>query len=175
MKKTIIALAGLALVLTAVKAQAVHLDWQGTKCVTIDNTFKVCKPNNNWDTQRTADDDRPVKWVYHKKDVNPVIRLNYDENVSGQTAHDYAKALKPKLSQRGIKIKSTTDTVINGRNVSLITGSNEENQLTYYIGVWRNAAKGFFLECTANKGEFSNFKSQCQQAMNSVKIVSEGK
>lgn len=168
-----VALAAIVL-LTSNQVNAVNLNWEGDSCVTVDGSFKVCKPNKKWDTQDTEDESRPVKWVLHKRDANPVIWLRYDENVKGQTAHDYAKVLKNRMvSERGIEVDSVKNSVINGRNVSMIEGESDKSDLHILVGVWRNQAKGFALECTANKGDFDDYKSQCLEAIESVKIVSE--
>lgn len=175
MKKLIMAFSAMALLTVAAKAQAVSLDWQGNRCVVVDRTFKVCKPGKNWDTQKTGDDHRPVKWEYHRRDVNPVISLNYDWTASGKTAHDYAKVVKSDLASRGVKFHSTKNTVINGRNVTIIEASNPGKDLRYLIGVWRNKAKGFYLMGSSNPAQFDRFRPDFQQAINSVEIVNEGR
>lgn len=174
MKRSItVFLAVLAVSFSAAAAHAVSLDWEGKKCVIVDGSFKVCKPDSEWDTQKTQDDSRPIKWVLHKEDVNPIIWLRYDQNVTGQTAHDYAKVLRGSLESRGVDVQKTKNLVIKGRNVSIIEGKNAGNDLKYLVGVWRNKAKGFALECTANPGDFEDYRDECMTAIESVKIVSE--
>ena len=173
MKKLVIALSAVAALAMAPKAHAVNLDWEGNKCVTVDHSFKVCKPGSDWDTQKTGEDRRPVKWEYHRKDVNPAIVLNYDWDAKGKTAHDYAQVVKSRLADRGVKTLSIKNTVINGRNVSIMKAKNPGKDLEYTIGVWRNQAKGFYLMCSANPGQFDNFQDEFLKSIKSVEIVSE--
>lgn len=41
------------------------------------------------------------------------------------------------------------------------------------VGVWRNQAKGFNLECSASTDNFGKYEWHCMKAIESVKIVSE--
>ncbi|MBI2340135.1 MAG: hypothetical protein HYU99_07220 [Deltaproteobacteria bacterium] len=162
-----------AVLFTAVSAaHAVQIDWQGSDCLTIDSTFHVCKPDHKWDTQKTKQENRPIKWVYHEVGANPIIWLRYDD-AAGKTAHDYAKFVRQDLESRGVVIQSVKNKVLNGRNVSIITGVKSDTNLKYMVGVWRNQAKGFNLECSASTDNFGKYEWHCMKAIESVKIVSE--
>ncbi|MBI4411271.1 MAG: hypothetical protein HY541_02165 [Deltaproteobacteria bacterium] len=168
----IILAAGIALFVAISTAHAVQIDWEGKNCLTIDSAFYVCKPDHKWDTQKTKEDHRPIKWVYHEEGANPIIWLRYDD-ATGKTAHDYAKFVKKDLESRGIAVKSIKNEVISGRNVSIIEGVNSGTNLRYQVGVWRNQAKGFNLECSASIDNFSEYQHHCRKAIESVKIVNE--
>ena len=168
----IILTAGIVLFVAISAAHAVQIDWLDKKCLVIDAAFQVCKPDHKWDTQKTREDHRPIKWVYHEEGANPIIWLRYDD-AAGKTAHDYAKFVRKELESRGIVVKSVQNKVMNGRNVSLITGVNSGTNLRYLVGVWRNQAKGFNLECSASIDNFSEYEHHCLKAIDSVKVVSE--
>lgn len=167
-------LIGMAFILAASSARAVSLDWIGKSCVVVDGTFEVCKPNTKWDTKKTKDSSRPVKWEYNKIGPDPVIWLRYGD-AQGKTAHHYAKFVRNELESRGISVESIKNKVFNGRHVSLIKGYNSSNDLHYLVGVWRNRAKGFNLECSASSIDFNKFEWQCLQSIKSVRIVNENR
>ncbi len=171
--RTIALVLGGALLLTASSAKAIDLDWTSKNCVTVDQTFHVCKPGEQWDTQKTKDWAAPVKWVLHRSGANPIIWLRYDQSVTGKTAHDYAKDVKSRLQGRGITVESIRNKTINGRNVSMINGVDNSSGLRYEVAVWRNKNKGFNLECTAAAQDFGVYEPHCQASIQSARILRE--
>jgi hypothetical protein len=170
-KKTIVvALAG-AVMMIASTAGATDLNWVSKTCVVIDGTFHVCKPTPQWDTQTKDIRNEAVRWVLHREGANPVIRLIYDSNATGKTAHDYAKQVKKDLAIEGLKVNNLQNRVINGRNVSLINASDPDGKLDYLVAVYRDGSKGLRLMCTAGKDNFSFFSNEFMQAINAVKFV----
>lgn len=171
--KKVAFLAGIAMLVMAAKAKAVDMDWSDNKCLTIDHTFRVCKPDGKWDTQKTGESTAPVKWVFHKTGANPVIWLQYDENAQGKTAHDYAQSVKSRLKARGVNITATRNTQIAGRNVSMIYGDDPVGGFRYMVGVWRNKNKGFTLQSTAAATDFAAYEPHFMTSVSSVRIVNE--
>lgn len=155
------------------EALAVNLDWVSKTCVVVDSTFHVCKPSDSWDTQKTKGSrDEAVRWVLHRQGANPIIKLIYKSDVSGQTAHDYAKWVRKELELRGLKVTRTENRVINGRNVSILNAMDPESEgkLNYLVAVYRDRSKGLQLECTAGKDDFSFFSQEFMAAINSVRF-----
>ncbi len=175
MKKTLLLAVIAGALFASSSASAVALNWIDKNCVVIDNTFQVCKPGKQWDTQKTNDWAAPVKWVLHRSGANPIIWLRYDQSVRGKTAHDYARDVKSRLQARGIRVESVRNQVISGRNVSLISGLDSSSGLRYLVGVWRNKNVGFNLECTAGASDFGVYEPHCMASVQSVRIVSEVK
>lgn len=163
-------LVGLAGFLFATGAQAVDLNWTSKTCVVVDSTFSVCKPSKSWDTQTKSIVDEPVRWVLHRSGANPIIKLLYDTNPRGKTAHDYAKYVKQDLEARQIKISKVENRVINGRNVSILSGQGSDN-FGYLVAVYRDGGKGLRLECTASNENFSFFSQEFMASINSVRFV----
>jgi len=165
--------AGLVTIFVSSMAHAVALNWiHDNHTVIVDNTVQISKPNKKWDTQtKHYKDPAPVKWVRHVSGPNPEIFLRYRSNVTGKTAHHYAKQVKKELVSRGISVYKTENKVINNRHVSFLYGSSGENN--YMVGVWRHRNIGFQLECKAHGSKFSSFQSDFDRAISSVKILKE--
>lgn len=172
-QKKLALVVGALTVLTASVAGAVDLNWVDKNTVIVDGTFQVSKPGKQWDTQNTNDWAAPVKWVLHKSGANPIIWLRYDQAVRGKTAHDYAQDVKSRLRARGIQVESVRNQVISGRNVSLISGVDNNSGFRYLVGVWRNKNKGFNLECTAATSEFGVYEPHCMASIQSARILRE--
>lgn len=172
-KRNIVLAAGAAMILTASAAQAVDLNWVDKNTVIVDSTFQVSKPGKQWDTQKTNDWAAPVKWVLHKEGANPIIWLRYDQSVRGKTAHDYANDVKSRLRARGVSVDSVRNQVISGRNISLISGTDNASGFRYLVGVWRNRNKGFNLECTAAAQDFAVYEPHCMASIQSARILRE--
>lgn len=164
---------GAVVLLAASVASAVDLNWVDKNTVIVDGTFQVSKPGSEWDTQKTQDWAAPVKWVLHKSGANPIIWLRYDQAVRGKTAHHYAQDVKSRLKARGVTVDSIRNQVISGRNVSLVSGVDNNSGFRYLVGVWRNRDKGFNLECTAATSDFSVYEPHCMAAMQSARILKE--
>lgn len=173
MNKKITLAAGALALLTATAAQAVDLNWVDKNTVIVDNTFQVSKPGKQWDTQKTNDWARPVKWVLHRGGMNPEIWLGYDQAVRGKTAHDYARDVKSRLQARGLTELTIRNQVISGRNIALITGTDHAANKRYLVGVWRNRNKGFNLECTAATQDFGVYEPHCMASIQSARILRE--
>ena len=171
LKRNMMLVVGSMVLLAASAAKAVDLDWTDKECVTVDRTFHVCKPSASWDTQTKDLRDEAVRWVLHRNGPNPIIKLVYDENATGKTAHDYAKRVRGDLSTRGLHVEKVDNRVINGRNVSLITANDPDGKLDYLVAVYRDQNKGLKLECTAPKDNFSFFAQEFMSSINSVKFV----
>jgi len=171
-KKIMLAL-GAVMLLSASKAKAVDLNWVDKNTVIVDGTFQVSKPGKEWDTQKTEDWAAPVKWVLHKSGANPIIWLRYDQAARGKTAHDYAQDVKSRLRARGIQVESVRNQTISGRNISLISGVDNNSGFRYLVGVWRNRNKGFNLECTAATQDFGVYEPHCMAAIQSARILRE--
>ena len=153
---------------------ATDLKWtEKGKTVLIDNTVQISKPNGAWDTQKTQKDDAPVKWVYHQAGKNPLITLKYRSNVQGATAHDYAKVVAKELTKDGVTVKKTENSVINGRNISILNGVDKKSEDHYVVGIWRHKDKGFILEGKSSAKDFGTMKPEFLAAIKSVKIVKE--
>ena len=151
-------------------AWAVNLEWTSKTCVVVDGTFHVCKPTPDWDTQTKDVRDEAVRWVLHRQGANPMIRLIYDANATGKTAHDYGERVKKDLELSGLRVGKVEKRTINGRNVTLINASDPENEgkLNYLVAVYRDQAKGLRLTCSAGKDDFSFFSNEFMQSINSV-------
>jgi hypothetical protein len=174
MRKQVLAVAILmaaAVSLTGMsKAQAAgYLNWISKTCVVVDGAFQVCKPSPSWDTQTKNISEEAVRWVLHREGANPIMKLIYDQNATGKTAHDYARKAKQDLVARGINVSSVQNRVINGRNVSLLSGQSGE--LNYLVAVYRDQAKGLKLECTGPTGNFSSFANEFMSSINSVRFM----
>ena len=169
-KSTMLALAG-AVMMIASTAGAVDLKWVDKTTVVIDGTFKVPKPSPSWDTQTKNIREEAVRWVLHRSGANPIIKLIYDSNARGKTAHDYAKIVKGDLATRGLKVTTTQNKVINGRNVSLINATDADGKLEYLVAVYRDQNKGLKLECTAPKDNFSFFAQEFRAMIDGVEFV----
>lgn len=155
-------------------AHAVSLNWtEKDKTLVIDDTVQITKPDKKWDTQTTHNEESPVKWVYHQSGANPVITLKYRKNVTGATAHIYAAQVAKELAKEGIKVNKTEDKVIRSRNVAIIYGVKKDSGEHYVVGVWRHKDKGFILEAQSAAGDFTTFKPQFTQAIESVRILKE--
>lgn len=169
-KSLALAFAG-AVMLVASSAGAVDLNWVSKTCVVVDGTFQVCKPSPSWDTQTKDIREEAVRWVLHRSGANPIIKLIYDGNARGKTAHDYARLVKKDLEARGLKANAIQNKVINGRNVSLINATDSDGKLEYLVAVYRDQSKGLKLECTGPKDNFSFFAQEFRAAIDSVKFV----
>lgn len=172
-QKKLALMVGALSLLAASVASAVDLNWVDKNTVIVDGTFQVSKPGKEWDTQKTNDWAAPVKWVLHRMGANPVIWLRYDQAVRGKTAHDYAQDVKSRLNARGVQVEAVRNQVINGRNVSLISGVDSAGGFRYLVGVWRNRDKGFNLECTAALQDFAVYEPHCMAAIQSARILRE--
>lgn len=164
------ALAG-AVVMIASTAGAVDLNWVSKTCVVVDGTFQVCKPSASWDTQTKDIREEAVRWVLHRSGANPIIKLIYDGNARGKTAHDYARLVRRDLESRGLRVTNTQNRVINGRNVTLINATDSDGKLEYLVAVYRDQSKGLKLECTGPKDNFSFFAQEFRASIDSVKFV----
>jgi uncharacterized protein Usg len=172
-QKKLALLVGALVVMAAATAKAVPIDWPDKLTAVVDGTFEVKKPNDAWDTQKTSDSLAPVKWVLHRSGANPIIWLRYDPSPQGKTAHHFAQYVKKDLEQRGITVEKIQNKVINGRNVSIISGEERGGKLRYLVAVYRNKVKGLMLECTAAREDFGVYSAQFWQAIESVRILRE--
>ncbi len=156
---------------TEAKAEG-YLQWVSKTCVIVDGTFNVCKPSKSWDTQKKDIHDEAVRWVLHRSGANPVIRLIYDPSATGNTAHEYGKRVKKDLELRGINVTKLENRVINGRNVSLISGRGGSDKLDYLVAVYRDQNKGLKLEFTAAPEDFGFFSNEFMTGtVNTVRFV----
>jgi|APSaa5957512535_1039671.scaffolds.fasta_scaffold155129_1 hypothetical protein len=166
-------LIGLVAFFFVTTAHAVSLDWvDKDTTIVVDSTFQISKPNTRWDTQtKHYEDPAPVKWVRHVRGPNPQIFLRYRENVTGKTAHVYSKQVRKELQSRGYQVYKTEKKVINNRHVAILHASSGNDKVM--VGVWRHRNLGFWLECRADGAKFSEYMSEFNRAIASVKIVKE--
>lgn len=173
MRKQVLAVAILmAAVVSLVggKAQAAgYLNWISKTCVIVDGTFQVCKPDTSWDTQTKDISEEAVRWVLHRSGANPMMKLIYDPNATGKTAHEYAKKARRDMEARGIHVSGVQNRVINGRNVSLISG--QSGGFNYLVAVYRDSSKGLKLECTGPSDTFSSFANNFMASIDSVRFM----
>lgn len=171
-------LAGLAAMLVGGAATASigdNIQWMGDKVTFRVGPVQSRKPSTNWDTQKTKDYNGKYKFVIHRPGANPVCWLRFDDNPSGKTAHKYASWLKARLKQRGLSGLSQRKQVIDGRNVSFVSGVDHNKNFRYLVGVWRNRDVGINLECTAHANDFSVYEPQFMSFISNTRIVSEGR
>jgi len=160
-----------ALMATASSAHAVDLQWSSKNCVNIDGNYYLCKPDDKWDTQKTEETLRPVKFVYHKSKSNPILWVIYDEAASASSASDYASKVRARYESRGIKVDAVLDETIGGKSVYIVSGQDSSKGARFSTALfWRpNLKRVLQIEYSASAEDFSTYQPQFMSTVQSAR------
>ncbi len=150
-------------------AQAASLQWSGN-CVTIDSSFYLCKPDDKWDTQKTEEALRPVKFVYHKGGANPVMWVVFDDSPNASSASDYASKVRARYESRGIKVDAVLDESTGGKSVYIVSGHDAAKGARFSTALfWRSGLRRVLqIEYTAAQ-DFSTYQPQFMATVSSAR------
>jgi len=173
MKRKLFGMVAVATLLTASLAGAADLKWSGTTCFTMDSSFYMCKPDDKWDTQKTEEVTRPVKFVYAKSGANPIIWVVLDNLASADSASDYASKVRSRYESRGLKDIMTSKEVVGGKDVYIVSGEDTAKGSRFSTALfWRSGlSKVLQVEYTAGSQDFSTYQPQFLATVASVRDV----
>lgn len=160
-------------IFVASTASAADLKWSGTTCFTMDSSFYICKPDDKWNTQKTDEANRPVKLIYGKMGANPIIWIVLDNLASANSASDYASTVRSRYEARGLKDITVTKEVVGGRDVYIVSGTDQAKGSRFSTALfWRaGLSKVLQLEFTAAGQDFSTYQPQFMASVASVRDV----
>lgn len=171
MQKLAYAIAVVFVLLGTATGRAADLQWSSKNCVTVDGSFYLCKPDDKWDTQKTEESSRPLKFVYHKGGANFVVWYGYDQNVTAKSADDYAGDVRARYETRGVKVEGVTKDRVEGRDVYTVGGLDTAKNFRYMMALFYRPgfSKTLQLEFVADAKDASAGEPQFRAFVQSVK------